>query len=252
MTEHLTPSEKKLKIEKAPPGEENPNAILNETRKTALAASKTAKYVEVFALREENQKLRAQIAQLEEQLGRDHLTGAYSRKKFEEELTRLQEKAEKAKQAQRVSDTPESSEAVNDEPFSLIYFDIDLFKKVNDVYGHPVGDEVLKQLVQRVQGHLREEDFFARVGGEEFAIIAIANYENTISIAKKLRKLIYETPFKTKAGKIQISISMGVSSFNANSKKMINWADEALYVAKNSGRNQVFVFDPKQSSFDSV
>jgi diguanylate cyclase (GGDEF)-like protein len=126
---------------------------------------------------------------------------------------------------------------------SLIMFDIDFFKKINDTYGHLAGDYVLKQLASVIKARIRREDIMARYGGEEFAIILpeIDGY-NAVQFADKIRKLIEKTTFKFEETKIPVTISVGVASIGAdlhNPVEFIKIADEKLYAAKTQGRNQV-------------
>ena len=122
---------------------------------------------------------------------------------------------------------------------SVIMLDIDFFKKVNDTYGHLVGDEILKFLVKIVNLQLRDSDIFARYGGEEFIILLPdTNINGAYETANKLRKLIEKSPY-TGDENIFITISLGIAQLQ-NEKilnELIKKADEALYKAKDSGRN---------------
>ncbi|MBX7231785.1 MAG: GGDEF domain-containing protein [Bdellovibrionales bacterium] len=132
-------------------------------------------------------------------------------------------------------------------PFSLIVFDIDKFKSVNDTYGHPAGDYVIKEIATVVRDKLiRENDFFARIGGEEFILVLLGSTLQTAQeVAERVRHTIEANLFFFENQKLTITVSAGVSS-NKDSDK--NWegiydrADKALYQAKNSGRNKVIVF----------
>jgi len=129
-------------------------------------------------------------------------------------------------------------------PLSLILFDIDHFKKVNDVYGHLAGDMVLKELAALLTKQLRNEDLFARTGGEEFSILLPqANLEQAALYAERARKAVEEYLFVYEGKNIPITISLGVSDAvidNCNiGDEFIEVADKRLYKAKNNGRNQV-------------
>jgi len=128
---------------------------------------------------------------------------------------------------------------------SLIMFDIDHFKKINDTYGHLAGDYVLKQLAGVIKSRIRREDIMARYGGEEFAIILPEiDQFNAGQFAEKIRKLVEKTIFKFEDTKIPVTISVGVCSLaqeNSNPVDFIKIADDKLYQAKNNGRNQVIV-----------
>jgi diguanylate cyclase (GGDEF)-like protein len=126
---------------------------------------------------------------------------------------------------------------------SLIMFDIDHFKKINDTYGHLAGDYVLKQLASVIKARIRREDIMARYGGEEFAIILPEiDQVNAAQFADKIRKLIEKTVFKFEETKIPVTISVGVTSLStdlASPTDFIKIADDKLYQAKSEGRNKV-------------
>lgn len=128
-------------------------------------------------------------------------------------------------------------------PFSIIFLDIDHFKKVNDNYGHLLGDEVLKYLATMIQSVSSEEDLCFRYGGEEFGILAKEKDEKcAFEIAEKLRHKVAET--KSPTGQ-PITISLGITSCCENdqdSKEIIERADAALYQSKSHGRNQSTIY----------
>lgn len=133
--------------------------------------------------------------------------------------------------------------------FTFGILDIDDFKKVNDTYGHPAGDRVLKQLTDMMKRYSRQSDIMGRYGGEEFAfILSNTDLKGAYTFSEKLRKKIAESEFKVKSDKKEnITISIGVTDLDSNSKiddieKLINHADEALYDAKNSGKNRTCVY----------
>lgn len=128
-------------------------------------------------------------------------------------------------------------------PVSLVMFDIDHFKLVNDTHGHLAGDYVLKHLAQTVRQRIRREDIFARYGGEEFAIILpeIDNFHSR-QFAEKVRHIVEIEEFTFEGTHIPITISMGVATADAeapDSTSLIRRADEFLYEAKATGRNRV-------------
>jgi len=129
-------------------------------------------------------------------------------------------------------------------PLSLAMIDIDFFKKVNDTYGHAVGDDVLKGVAKLFRNSVRSTDLVARYGGEEFAVMMPETpLEDGITFAEKIRALIEAEPLQTQAGPILATVSIGVASAphtrTHSAKELIVAADKALYRAKRSGRNQV-------------
>ena len=135
------------------------------------------------------------------------------------------------------------SELLN-RPLSILLIDIDYFKKVNDVYGHLTGDNILKYFVKNIRIALRADDLFSRYGGEEF-ILLLPNtgVDESLVVAEKLRKMIEKTPYQHDGlnTKINITISIGASQYRQGDtlEKLIDKADSALYQAKETGRNQV-------------
>lgn len=124
---------------------------------------------------------------------------------------------------------------------SIIIFDIDFFKKVNDVYGHLAGDFILKEVVVVVKSFFRSEDLLVRCGGEEFCIIIKAPSKIAIKSIELARQKIQEHVFEYKKDKIKITISAGVTQKTKTDKDikiMYERADEFLYKSKNSGRNK--------------
>ena len=124
---------------------------------------------------------------------------------------------------------------------SLMVLDLDYFKKVNDTYGHLVGDELLRQTSDRLRKTLREEDILARFGGEEFCIVLTETSEEEARIcAQRCLKTISATPFSTAAGEIEstISIGIGVAKVTMTCDELIKKADDNLYKAKQQGRNR--------------
>jgi diguanylate cyclase (GGDEF)-like protein len=130
-------------------------------------------------------------------------------------------------------------------PSALIMIDIDNFKKVNDTYGHPAGDEVIKALASVIKKATRETDIAGRYGGEEFAIILpdtpVANVE---FVAERIRRLVEKYTVVYDEINIKFTISLGIAGFKHSQKDSTQWldaADKALYQAKNSGKNRVIL-----------
>ncbi|MDM8561432.1 diguanylate cyclase [Candidatus Parabeggiatoa sp. HSG14] len=167
-------------------------------------------------------KLAQERESLKIQATTDGLTGIYNRRKFEFFLATEIEKAIRYKTA-----------------LSLIMFDIDHFKKVNDLYGHQSGDYVLQELSRIVINNIRSNDIFARWGGEEFMILVPNNdLENANQLAEKLRGIIATSPFENIP---KITSSFGVVQFEheESGEDFVHRVDELLYLAKHKGRNRV-------------
>ena len=154
----------------------------------------------------------------------DKLTGAYNRTKCHEILAREIERVKR-----------------HNQQLSIIIFDIDRFKKVNDRYGHSAGDYVLKTIADIVRESIRKIDYFVRWGGEEFMIISSeTNLKEVSALAERIREIIESSTFKD-VGKV--TVSFGVTEFRANDTEdsLIKRADDAMYEAKKKGRNRVEV-----------
>lgn len=133
----------------------------------------------------------------------------------------------------------------NNAPFSIIMVDIDHFKRVNDNFGHLIGDSLLKSIAHLLKAHLRRNDLAARYGGEEFLILLPeTGIEGATAVARKIRKTLATKEWKLKEtgesmGKI--TVSMGISTYKLNEpeENLIKRADDALYLAKKNGRDQI-------------
>lgn len=134
--------------------------------------------------------------------------------------------------------------------FTLLVLDIDHFKRVNDTYGHYIGDEVLIEFSNRIMNAIRKDDIFARQGGEEFAVLLSGtNFDSAQKVAEKIRKIIEKAPFEIDHNVITITVSIGAVQYESSYDSfvdMLNIADHALYVAKAKGRNRS-VFMTKES-----
>lgn len=152
----------------------------------------------------------------------DSLTGIYNKAKFNKEYARLADSAQE-----------------KNTYLSVVMFDIDNFKGINDRYGHLVGDKILMDLTDVVRSNIHESDIFARWGGEEFVLIfPDMHLQQAIEITERLRKSISEHSFE-KVG--HVSCSFGVAAFENDDEldKVLQRADERLYMAKHSGKNKV-------------
>jgi diguanylate cyclase (GGDEF)-like protein len=128
-------------------------------------------------------------------------------------------------------------------PLSLVMFDIDHFKRINDTHGHLTGDAILKDLCSRVSKSVRKDELLARYGGEEFAVVLPeASRDGAVEFAERIRRLVEAEPFQFEGDTIQVTISLGVATTwgeNVSPTAFIKQADENLYAAKNAGRNRV-------------
>lgn len=156
----------------------------------------------------------------------DELTGSYNRRYFFDKVNTLLSIAK-----------DEKSE------FSLLMLDLDNFKDVNDIYGHDVGDKVLKSFTDTCKTMLRENDVFARFGGEEFVLfLATVDEMTAIDIAKRINKTVRNTTFDALPD-LQVTVSIGISNNTLELKKLLDEADKALYKAKEVGRDTYVVYD---------
>lgn len=171
-------------------------------------------------------KVAERTKQLEELTIKDPLTGSYNRRFFDNKI------AEEIRRSKR-----------SGTPVGLLYLDIDHFKKYNDQNGHPEGDQLLINFAKTARSILRAEDFFCRLGGEEFCVVTVnTDIEGVKILAEKVRSTIYTTDFKfgEKQPLGRLSCSIGVSvfpDFASDPESLVKTADEALYKAKQGGRN---------------
>lgn len=155
----------------------------------------------------------------------DPLTGLGNRRHFDKSIIPLFEE---------LSET--------DTPFSIVVFDVDHFKRVNDILGHDTGDTVLKEIAARLASNMRSIDIVSRYGGEEFVVaMPEADQEAALQAADRIRSLIGGTPFNVNGQALNISVSAGVAQVYPKDKfrDVFKRADDALYCAKNKGRDRV-------------
>lgn len=149
------------------------------------------------------------------------------------------------RQTQKQSETEVRRALRFNHPLSLLMLDIDSFKDVNDTYGHPIGDLVLQVVTTRWRNTLRDIDLLGRYGGDEFiALLVETELDSAREVAELLRRCIVETPIQTDRGPLMVTVSVGAAALdenNSNFKKLLNSADDALYVAKRNGKNRVEV-----------
>jgi len=135
-----------------------------------------------------------------------------------------------------------------DLPFSVMLLDVDHFKKTNDLYGHRGGDACLIALSERLRESCREQDFAGRYGGEEFLILLThTRGQDAAIVAERLRRRVEAMSIQHDAHTIQCTISIGIACHDANTEtnsgsNLLEQADQAMYKAKNNGRNQVYIY----------
>lgn len=161
---------------------------------------------------------------LQSQIYKDQLTQIYNRKKYEEVIE------------QKISDFE-----IYRKEFCLVLIDLDHFKEINDNYGHDVGDYILQEFAKLIKQNLRSDDMFFRWGGEEFALIVDSNKYDTYKLVEKLREVLSKKSFQS----ITITASFGIGQICSNCDKnsLFMKTDDALYKAKNSGRDKVVVYE---------
>ncbi len=192
---------------------------------------------------ERNLKLTRQLSQLEQEtrelhvmldenrakLMYDALTGVYSRMAYEERL------------CQELSRWTRYQA-----PFSYVILDIDHFKRINDTYGHNAGDNALKIIAQKMQGHVRRSDYVFRIGGEEFVMLLTnTRVAEAASMMEKMRRDLANSSFHFKGNPVHLTLSAGLTETRVGDKveSIYERADKALYKAKNSGRNCQVIAD---------
>ncbi|AIY67359.1 sensor domain-containing diguanylate cyclase [Pseudoalteromonas piratica] len=167
--------------------------------------------------------------QFRKQANTDYLTNLFNRRYFVETAEREFKRAERSS-----------------EPYALMSLDIDHFKKINDQYGHPIGDVVLQSFATNLQANLREGDVLARIGGEEFAILLPNTpFDKAQLVAERIREYQDNTPIVTERGGVLAKVSIGLvmkQSDDVSFESLFKRVDKALYQAKEQGRNCVVAY----------
>jgi diguanylate cyclase (GGDEF)-like protein len=164
-------------------------------------------------------------ARLQYEANYDHLSGLYNRRAFF-----------------RIADKLLQSLRRKEKPCSIVLFDIDKFKAINDNYGHDVGDIVIQNLAQLLKAQLRKHDILSRLGGEEFILfLPETTHQEAILVANKIRIYIEDNAIYRDTQDLKVTVSGGVANcdFKESLDKSIKKADEGLYKAKSNGRNQI-------------
>lgn len=192
----------------------------------------------IKALQESLEERERQLEEINEKLERmsmtDGLTGIANRRSLEEKL----------------QDMFEHSLRLH-EPLSIVMCDIDRFKSVNDTYGHQAGDDVLKQFAEVIQKEAREIDKVGRYGGEEFMLLLPGTVlDAAVTFAERVRQCVESHTFEFEGGTLKRTMSCGVASWPhpriQHKDDLIKAADDALYVAKKTGRNRAIRFDSQE------
>ena len=178
-------------------------------------------------IHERTHELAAANARLAQLAVTDGLTGLYNHRHFHERLALEVERSQRSGL-----------------PLSLLMLDVDHFKQFNDTFGHPAGDEVLRQLARVLADTRRANDVVARYGGEEFAVILVDTAKFTAAkVAERVRERVYGHDFSDAAPRVgRLGVSIGVATFpddGGDAEGLVRAADTALYAAKRAGRNRV-------------
>ncbi len=199
--------------------------------------SKPYNMIEFFARVMANIKRGKLIKKLKDESELDYLTKMYNRRTMLKFLKK----------------TFAGSERYGNE-LSFLMADIDKFKNINDTYGHFAGDDILKNTASIMQSSLREADIAGRMGGEEFGVILPnADKEAAALVAEKLRRSVESSSINLKGKKVGVTISIGVSTYTKGDtiEKFMKKADDALYNAKETGRNRVCVYNNNDNSIST-
>jgi diguanylate cyclase (GGDEF)-like protein len=220
-----------LKILPLKSGDRVLGTLVAASRKRGAFDDEAVRMLEVIALQTAQALHRAQLFEAVERMATtDGLTGLHNHRHFQnllEQNTSLAQRYQK--------------------PLSLLMCDIDHFKTVNDTYGHPAGDLVLKGMAEILQHQARQTDSVARYGGEEFALILPETDSGAArAIAERIRVTVEQATFMTELGPLKVTLSLGVATLPdvaRQKQELIDQADQALYAAKRGGRNRWVVAD---------
>jgi diguanylate cyclase (GGDEF)-like protein len=203
------------------------NAILEQAKETLLLSALRAEQ-EAMQVRQSATRLEEKHRALSEESRRDKLTRLFNRECFE---LYLEEQLDAVRTSQK--------------PLSLLFCDVDHFKKVNDSFGHQAGDQVLVAVARILSERLRQKDLPVRFGGEEFVLVLPeTDKAGACTVAERLRKRIEESSVESAGSPIRVTISIGCATLTPGAdpsagSEIVQAADEALYAAKRAGRNRV-------------
>lgn len=184
---------------------------------------------DLSAAQKEIQRQHQEVASLVAEARTDTLTGLPNRRSFDEDLARRFDQWKR-----------------HQIPLSLLMVDVDCFKKLNDTHGHQTGDDALRLLAGALRKSLREMDLAARFGGEEFAVLLPGTrLKDATTVAERLRASVAKECFRCGGKDLRITVSLGLASVLADdeAQALVKRADDALYAAKNAGRNRAFLHD---------
>lgn len=177
-----------------------------------------------------NEALEHALRRIEELAMRDELTGVFNRRYLMETIRNEKHRCERSGQV-----------------FTICILDVDLFKHVNDTYGHLAGDHVLQEIAKAASGALRQTDYFGRYGGEEFAMVLTGTMvDGAMITAERVRTRVAALRFASISADLRVTASIGVADSRVDEPTEVTFkrADEALYKAKQSGRNRCIIASP--------
>lgn len=184
------------------------------------------------------QELEKELERLQKLVFYDELTGLLNRRGFETEALKMFQAISLGGQGAQLRQYRV--------PFAVLFLDIDNFKHINDSLGHAAGDQVLQHIATLLRTHLRTGDIIGRWGGEEFVAAFLGTpIEATRIVAEKVRAFIEKTPTEVEGTSVSVTASIGIAEYADDQDlfKLVDRADEAMYLAKTTGKNRVVLMD---------
>ncbi len=230
-SEELLPIQQNINIKLEEITEQLSEHFDSETQQQQLTEQKLMEMTQKLQeMEEESKSLRFNLKLAHENALHDFLTGLPNRQAYDE---RIEQEYARWKRYQT--------------PLTLVVWDIDHFKKINDTFGHKAGDRTLILIAQLLRDNCRIPDFVARFGGEEFVmLLPNTTASQALILTEKLRQLVENTGFNSHGNAINITLSCGISDFNGDDTReaVFERADQALYQAKEQGRNRCIIANP--------